>query len=88
MTNVSVKRVTKDKLDSEIEDKSVEGWVLQNRGDNLAILKKAGGWGSAGGHILIAVLTFWWTLGIGNLAYALYKHYGSASELHIKVEDV
>ena len=86
MANVSVKRVTADKLDSEIEDKTVEGWVLQNRGDKLAIMKKAGSWGSTGGHILMAILTFWWTLGIGNLAYALYVHYAKASELHIKVE--
>lgn len=86
MTNVSVKRITADKLDSEIEDKTVEGWVLQNRNDNLAIMKKMGTWGSAGGHIIIAVLTLWWTLGVGNLAYALYARYAKAAELHIKVE--
>ena len=87
MSNVNVKRVTKDKLDSEIEDKSVEGWVLQNRGDNLAIMKKAGSWGSGTGHLIIFLLTAWWSIGLGNVAYALYSHYGKSSELHIKVEE-
>ena len=87
MSNVNVKRVTKDKLDSEIEDKAVEGWVLQNRGDNLAIMKKAGSWGSGMGHLLFLVLTGWWSIGLGNLAYAMYSHYMKASELHIKVEE-
>lgn len=87
MSNVNVKRVTKDKLDSEIEDKTVEGWVLQNRGDNLAIMKKAGGWGSGMGHLIVFIFLGWWTLLVGNLAYALYAHYMQTSELHIKVEE-
>lgn len=30
--------------------------------------------GSAGGHLLVAVLTIWWTMGVGNLLYGAYKY--------------
>jgi len=42
-------------------------------------------WGSALGHIVVALLTLWWTLGIGNVAYAAYKRY-TADEVTIKVD--
>lgn len=34
---------------------------------------QGGKYGTKKGHILIAALTGWWTLGIGNLLYALYR---------------
>lgn len=86
MANVSVKRVTRDKYESEIEDKTVEGWQVKSRNDNVAIMTKAGNWGSGLGHLVVLLLTGWWTLLLGNLAYALYKHYTTAGELHVKVE--
>jgi hypothetical protein len=36
-------------------------------------------------HIVVALLTLWWTLGIGNVAYAAYKRY-TADEVTIKVD--
>lgn len=86
MANVSVKRVTKDKLDSEIEDKMVEGWAVKNRNDNVAILTKPGKWGSGMMHIIIFVFTFW-TFGVVNIAYALYAHFTGSQELQIKAEE-
>lgn len=32
-------------------------------------------YGSVLGHVVVAVLTAWWTLGIGNLAYASWAHH-------------
>lgn len=29
---------------------------------------------SLGGHVLVFILTFWWTLGIGNLVYWLLSN--------------
>jgi hypothetical protein len=87
MTDISVKRVSKDKLSQEIEDKVVMGWQLKSQNENLAIMKKAGGWGSIGGHIIVALLTAWWTFFIGNVLYALYVHYKESSELQIKVDE-
>ncbi|WP_229380089.1 hypothetical protein [Haloterrigena salifodinae] len=43
-------------------------------------------WGSGGMHVVVAVLTLWWTLGIGNAAYAIYK-YMTAEEVQIKIDE-
>lgn len=32
-------------------------------------------WGKIHWHILVAICTVWWTLGFGNLIYALVAHY-------------
>ncbi|MBP1909725.1 hypothetical protein [Methanolobus bombayensis] len=87
MANVSVKRVDRDEFEREIEDKTVEGWTVKSRNENLAVMSKPGGWGSAVGHLLVFIVLGWWTLLIGNLIYALFAHAGSAQELHIKVDD-
>jgi len=86
MVNVSVKRVPKMKLQQEIEDSQVAGWSLKSQNENLAILSKYGGWGTAGWHILIAICSAWWTLFIGNILYAIYAHYSSKQELQIKAD--
>ena len=72
MTNVSVKRVSKEKLLQEVEDNIVSGWKLKRQNENVAILTKPGGWGSGAGHILVFLLTAWLTIFIGNFVYALY----------------
>ena len=85
MTNINVKRVQPDKLDSEIEDKQVEGWQLVSRSDNMAIMKKPGKWGNFWVHAIILTFT-WWTLGLCNAAYAFYVNGKTKAELHLKVE--
>ena len=85
MTNINVKRVQPDKLDSEIEDKQVEGWQLVSRSDNMAIMKKPGKYGNFWVHAIILTFT-WWTLGLCNAAYAFYVNGKTKAELHLKVE--
>ena len=46
---------------------------------------RKGTWGSTGTHVLIGLLTIWWTLGIGNLVYALAAHSG-ADQVMLKLE--
>lgn len=86
MANISVKRISKDKLQQEVEDNQVAGWSLQSQNENVAILTKSGGWGSTGAHLIVLLLTAWWTFFIGNLLYAIYAHYTSKQELQIKAE--
>lgn len=86
MTNITVKRVQKDRLDYEIEDKQVEGYTLQSRSDNMAIMKKRGSYGSFWIHALILTFT-WWTLGICNGVYAFYVNSKTKAELHLKAEE-
>ncbi len=46
---------------------------------------RRGTWGSMGAHLLVALFTVWWTIGIGNLVYALVAHY-TADQVLIKQE--
>lgn len=87
MANVSVKRVSKEKLRQEVEDNIVSGWKLKRQNENVTILTKPGGWGSGAGHILVFLLTAWLTIFIGNFIYALYCRFTSGSELQIKADN-
>ena len=81
----SVKRVkTKKEFDTAVEDAEIEGWSLESQGSNVAVFKKNGGYGSLVGHLLVFLLTGWWTLMIGNFVYGMVSHMGSSKELRIK----
>lgn len=57
-----------------IDDKKVEGWDVKSReGDRVILIKR--GFGGLGGHVLVAILTVWWTFFIGNAVYAAYKYF-------------
>jgi hypothetical protein len=86
MVNINVKRVRRDRLAREIDDYVVSGWQLKSQNDNMAIMIKRG-WGSGPGHLFIFLYTFWWTVGLGNMIYALHAHYMGGAETHIKVDD-
>lgn len=51
----------------------------------IALLRKST-WGTSGGHVLWALLTVWWTIGFGNLAYALITHY-TAEQVMLKLAE-
>lgn len=59
-------------LDAKIEIAEVDGWEVTERKQNIAVMKKET-WGSFKLHLLVVVLTGWWTFGVGNLLYALYR---------------
>ena len=61
----------------QIEDETVEGWSVKEDGDDRVVMMKAN-YGSMGAHVLVALLTIWWTLGIGNALYAAYKYFGDS----------
>lgn len=63
-----------DEFERRIEDEQVEGWKIQEDGDERVVMMKPN-YGSMGGHLLVALLTIWWTLGIGNVVYAAYKYF-------------
>jgi hypothetical protein len=83
----SVKRVSKKMFEREIEDNLVAGWSLKSQNDRIAILEMPGNIGKWWIHVLLLLFTSWWTLCIGNIAYAAYMYTTSAKELHIKVEE-
>lgn len=60
-----------------------QGYKVESSGETTTIVKKST-WGTTSGHILVAILTVWWTVGIGNLIYALAVH--KSDEVMIKID--
>jgi hypothetical protein len=50
-----------------------QGYDVLKEGESTVLMRKSS-WGSLIGHIVVALLTVWWTFGIGNLIYALIAH--------------
>lgn len=59
-----------------IDEYMTEGYEVVGAGELSVMLRKRT-WGTAGGHLLWGMLTLWWTLGIGNVIYALIAHKGA-----------
>jgi hypothetical protein len=72
-------------MERTVEDFLTRGYKIKQEGQESTMLKKKN-WGSGGMHVVVAVLTIWWTLGLGNVVYALYK-YLTAEEVQIKVTE-
>ena len=79
-------RRVKDKKELErlVDDFLTMGYVIESQGeDNVRVVKKA----QKDKHLLIFLLTGWWTIGIGNLIYALLPAKNS-EEVLIKIENI
>ena len=72
-------------MERVIDDYITQGYNVKSQGERSALVKEKD-WGTALGHIVVAVLTIWWTLGLGNIAYAGYKRY-TADEVTIKIDE-
>jgi len=81
-----IRRVdSRKEMERTVEDFLTRGYKIKQEGQESTMLKKKN-WGSGGMHVVVAVLTIWWTLGLGNVVYALYK-YLTAEEVQIKVTE-
>ena len=81
-----IRRVqTKREMESVTDDFVTLGYEVLSRGESSIKIRENPGWGSGGSHILIFIFTIWWTLGLGNLIYGLYKRYSGENVL-IKLE--
>ena len=65
-----------DQFQQIIEDEKVEGWSVDEDGDERVVMVKRK-YGTLGGHVLVLLLTFW-TFGVGNVLYAAWKYFGDA----------
>lgn len=59
--------VTRLEYEQVIKDLVVIGYKVELRGDRNALLRKY----KDKNHLLVALLTFWWSMGLCNLIYAL-----------------
>jgi hypothetical protein len=72
-------------MDNLIDDYVTQGYEVLSQGEGSTRLRKKS-WGTTGGHVLWALLTVWWTIGIGNLVYALIAH-ATAEQVVVKIEE-
>jgi len=63
---------TKKEFDGIVDEYVTCGYEILDRSGSTTLLRKRT-WGSPDVHLILAFATFW-TLGIGNLAYALLSH--------------
>jgi len=84
MANTRIKHAANKREAEAFRDEFItQGYKVESEGDNSLIVRKSS-WGSTAGHLGVALLTVWWTLGLGNLAYALIAH--KSDEVMIKVD--
>lgn len=74
-----------DIFQRRIEDEEVEGWRIKEDGDERVVMHKPN-YGSLGAHLLVALLTAWWTIGIGNVLYAAYCYFGKSPKKVVRDE--
>lgn len=86
MADPRIRRASsKRDLDNLVDDFVTQGYEILERGERNAMVKKKS-WGTGGGHVLWALLTVWFTFGIGNIIYAFIAHSG-ADKVLIKLDE-
>jgi len=75
--------VKSDQFQRMVDDEKTEGWSIAEDGDERVVLIKRK-YGTLGGHVLVGLLTIWWTFGIGNVVYAAYKYFGDSDKKVIR----
>lgn len=84
MANTRIRHTTSVREFEQIRDEYItQGYKVQSEGEGNVILRQSS-WGSVAGHLGVALLTVWWTLGLGNLAYALIAH--KSDEVMVKLD--
>jgi hypothetical protein len=62
-----------ERLQREIDDAIAAGWKIETETPERVVLVKRTV-GSLGVHLVLAVLTGWWSFGLVNLVYGAYKY--------------
>ncbi|WP_276253827.1 zinc ribbon domain-containing protein [Halomontanus rarus] len=72
-------------LQRQIDDLVAQGWRIEDEDTDRVVMVNRE-FGSLGSHLVVAVLTIWWTMGLGNLAWGAYK-YTTESDRRVLWED-
>ena len=75
---------TTKEMETVRDDFITQGYEVLREGEGTLLMRR-GTWGTTGMHVLVALFTVWWTLGIGNLIYALIAHF-TADQVMVKLE--
>lgn len=77
----------RDVLEYRITKAIEAGWELEHDfGDHAVMIRR--NFGGTGTHFVVALFTFWWTGGVGNALYALYRYYGHPDRVVLRPDHV
>ncbi|SUO96668.1 hypothetical protein [Suttonella indologenes] len=86
MAEPRLRKVTsKKEMENVIDDFVTQGYIILEQSERNALLKKKT-WGTGSGHVICALVTVWFTFGIGNLVYAIISNV-NAPKVLLKMED-
>jgi len=61
------------RLQREIDNLVAQGWTIEDeRPDRVVMVDRE--FGSIASHVLVAILTIWWTMGLGNVVWGAYNY--------------
>ena len=61
------------RLQREIDDLVAQGWKIEDEDrDRVVMVDRE--FGSITSHVLVAILTVWWTMGLGNVVWGVYNY--------------
>lgn len=80
-----VRRVTNQwEMEKRIDEYITRGYRIKSQGEYSTRLKKRD-WGDSGIHLILVILTVWWSFGFMNALYGIYR-YATAEEIVLKVD--
>lgn len=81
-----VKQVdSRGEMERTVDEFVTRGYKIESRYESAVIIKKED-WGDIEIHFLTAILTVWWTFGLANVLYAVYKRI-TAEKIIIRIGD-
>lgn len=73
------------RLEARVAAATRDGWRLErDLGDRAIVVRRTVG--TATEHLVVAALTIWWTMGIGNALYGAYRYLEDAERLVIRAD--
>ncbi|SDJ64561.1 zinc ribbon domain-containing protein [Natronorubrum texcoconense] len=77
----------REHLEHRIATALQDGWELEHDfGDHAVMVKRS--FGSRDEHLVVALITVWFTMGIGNALYGAYRYVGDAERMVLRTDHV
>ncbi|WP_246999511.1 zinc ribbon domain-containing protein [Halosolutus gelatinilyticus] len=62
-----------NRLQREIDTLVAQGWAIEDEAPDRVVMVDRE-FGSVASHIVVAMLTIWWTMGLGNVLWGAYNY--------------
>ncbi|THE63694.1 zinc ribbon domain-containing protein [Salinadaptatus halalkaliphilus] len=73
-------------LEYRIAAATKDGWRLEHDfGDHVVMVRRTVG--SVADHLLVALITAWWTMGLGNVIYGVYRYGNDAERMVLSADE-